>query len=364
MSKICLVLLLCCASLSAFASELLWLEKQLKNFGGDATFIQSYEDREQSYVYDQALAVIAFSRAGEFKKASKLIRALKKTQLDDGSWYFSYYLDGTSPHPQEGDMRPSGSIAWVTLAILTYQKLSEDTQFESVWLRALKHLRLNIQYHDKLRSFALRFSSVDNSKTPYNERNISSLEHTVDTISALKLAYELKQEASWLNDQIQLQDFALKMWDAEAGHFWSGADLKKGEVNKSEFYLDNQSWTALALKHLGLETQFKSALLASCKLQVKDDEKVGFTESQHMLMKAKFIWSEGTAGKALALESFKTSCPGTKISSYAQTLEIMKVDGGVRYADRENIPHFSYSPSVAGTVWTWFLKNKINPFDV
>jgi hypothetical protein len=42
----------------------------------------------------------------------------------------------------------------------------------------------------------------------------------------------------------------------------------------------------------------------------------------------------------------------------------MKIAGGVQYVDRPHIVDFSDAPSVAGTVWTWFLRHKINPLDV
>src|SRR5690606_17859280 len=100
----------------------------------------SYSDRKQSYLYDQALALIAFSKAQDFVTAERLAAGLVQTQNRDGSWYFSYYLDGKSPHPFEGDMRPNGAIAWATLALLTYQSQSQKKTFQKSWQKALKYL--------------------------------------------------------------------------------------------------------------------------------------------------------------------------------------------------------------------------------
>lgn len=351
-------------AITAQGVEMQWLEGQMRPYKIDQAFIQSYTDRSQSYLYDQALAIIAFSRAGDHVRAKQLVKSLETVQNADGTWYFSYYLDGKSPHPAEGDMRPHGAIAWAALAVLTYEKESKDKSFREVWKKSLQHLEKNIVWIPRLKQHGLRFSSVDNKKTKWNEREVAALEHALDGVAAFRLAFILSDDKRWKKSQKQLEDFSVSMWDEAEGHFWSGANMLTGKINRSEFYLDNQSWSALALSHLPLKEKFQSALQASCRLSVVSGTRRGFSESRSPASQQEFIWSEGTAGKALALSLQQGQCGETSAAQYMETLESMKIAGGVQYVDRPHVPEFTDSPSVAGTVWTWFLRHRINPLDV
>nr|MBA2406130.1 hypothetical protein [Bdellovibrionales bacterium] len=57
------------------------------------TLIKSFTNHSQSYIYDQALAIIAFAKQGHQRKAKNLLKALAHLQRTDGSLYFSYYLN-------------------------------------------------------------------------------------------------------------------------------------------------------------------------------------------------------------------------------------------------------------------------------
>jgi hypothetical protein len=348
----------------AVHAEIRWLESQMRPLRTDAVLIQSFTDRSQSYLYDQALAIIAFTRAGEQANAKKLVHALEQLQNADGTWYFSYYLDGKSPHPEEGDMRPHGAIAWAALAILTYENASKDLSYRKVWKKTLTHLESHIVFIPRLKRHGLTFSSVDNIKTAWDEREVAALEHALDAVATFRLAHQLTQDMRWKKAQKRLEEFSVSLWDEAEGHFWSGANVLTGKINRGEFYLDNQSWSALALSHLPLKDKLRSALKASCRLSVVSGTRHGFTESRSPASQQEFIWSEGTAGKALALHFQEAQCAGTETSRYLDTLESMKLAGGVRYVDRPHVIDFTDAPSVAGTVWTWFLRHKINPLDV
>ncbi|MBY0518561.1 MAG: hypothetical protein K2P81_16745 [Bacteriovoracaceae bacterium] len=347
-----------------FAGEMSWLESQSKSFHTNSQLIQSYTDREQTFVYDQALAIIAFTKAGKFSTAKKLAYGLEQIQNNDGSWYFSYYPDGKSPHPTEGDMRPNGAIAWAVLSLLQYQRATNDRSFSKTWRKSLAYLEANIVNIGEENLKAVRFSSVDYKKTPWDETQVAALEHNLNSIAVFKLAFQMTKQKKWHKRQLELEKFALSLWDESVEHFWSGRNIQTGKINRSEFYLDNQSWSALALHHLKENKKIVSSLKSSCRLEVKSKSGSGFSESRSPASIQEFIWSEGTAGKALALKLNNTQCDDTHPDHYQETLEKMKVSGGVKYVDRENVNSFAHAPSVAGTVWTWFLKHQINPFDV
>lgn len=364
MKKLITISLLSLALNTVEASEIDWLTKQMRPLGRSMSLIQSYQDFPRSYIYDQALAIIAFTEAKKFSEAQRLISALEKLQLKDGSWYFSYHLDGTSPHPNEGDMRPHGAIAWVSLAILTYQKKTHDPRFAPVWNKALNYLSLYLRKVPYIEGEGLLFSSTDNAKTAWNETEIVALEHTLDIYASYRLAYQLTGSKRWLTKQKAVETFVFGMWDKERGHFWPGVHAQTGKINRHEFYLDNQSWSALAFVGHPEKEKFKKSLMASCALTTIEGKLVGFSESRSPASKQEFIWSEGTAGKALALVLYEQTCDNTSHESYLKTLDSMGVEGGVRYINQAQVADFSNAPSVAGTVWTWFLRHKLNPFGV
>ncbi len=338
-----------------------WLNSHITNLEDESRLVKSYSHKKQSYLYDQALTLISLSHSKNFSQAKGLALGLKKLQQENGSWFFSYYLDGSSPHPKEGDMQPSGAIAWAALALMTYEYHSKDKSFRPQWKNALQHLEKNFVKVDGFKGFGVRFSHVDNSQTSWSEKDVVALEHVLDTLSAFKAAYKLTKHEAFKNHQQSLEKFALEFWDEGQGHFWPGVTISTSKINRSEFYLDNQSWSALALEHLGLKSMMKQALSASCALLVKEKKWVGFKEAKRSIASTDFIWSEGTAGKAMALDRYNTRCEGVDLHNYLATLEGMKVEGGVLYVNK-TVPQFEAQPSVAGTAWTWLLKNKINPF--
>lgn len=52
---------------------------------GKGALIKSFTHNEQSYIYDQALAIIAFSHAKDQANADRLIEGLAQLQNADGS---------------------------------------------------------------------------------------------------------------------------------------------------------------------------------------------------------------------------------------------------------------------------------------
>ena len=85
------------------------LRDRIVSLKSDRALIKSFSEHTQSYIYDQALAIITFTKAGEKATARKLLKGLESVQMDDGSLYFSYNLDGSSPYPAEGDRRFAGA---------------------------------------------------------------------------------------------------------------------------------------------------------------------------------------------------------------------------------------------------------------
>jgi hypothetical protein len=371
--------------LSAFNVMALTNHELLKNLSsrlhdlpkGRGTLIKSFDSHSQSYIYDQALAIIAFTKEKDRLRAKKLLSALKHLQMQDGSLYFSYYLDGTSPYPIEGDKKIAGAMSWVALAATHYQHRFKSKEFLDFNTKLLTYLDSQIRPIEingvKMR--ALSFAPNDIPSTGFPEQDTAALEHNLDAYAAFLHFTEINKTEMWKENTTHLKQFILSMWDKDKSHFWSGANFKTGFINKSELYLDNQSWTLLALDQATLtEISPHKAMDLNCeKFFVKHEGIQGFMDSRPVRYPAsdEFVWSEGTLGQVLAMEKWgrisqsPMTCKEQKPSDFLLSIKQMKKeDGGIGYATTTANKDFTTSSSVAGTAWMYFAVNGFNPFHI
>ncbi|MFL5784345.1 MAG: hypothetical protein ACJ76H_07055 [Bacteriovoracaceae bacterium] len=359
-----ITLLLLCLATTAMAvtnEEMLKnLRSRIVELDDERALIKSFSEHTQSYIYDQALAIIAFSKAQDRTTAKKLLRGLSSLQRKDGSLYFSYNLDGTSIYPAEGDRRFAGAIAWVALAAVHYQSEFQSRDFYSFNLKLLTWLR------SQMTEGPLKFNPVDLASTKWNESETAALEHNLDAYSAFSHFARLNPGHEWKLEIASLRKFILAMWDKDRSHFWSGMNIATKRINKDELYLDNQTWSLLALDQDSLnEIDAREALSLNCEaLYVEHEGIAGFVDSKptNGVKKYEFVWSEGTLGQVLAMEKTGHSCE--KKDFIAEMNKMKKADGGIAYATATTNPDFTTSSSVAGTAWMYFASNRINPFTV
>jgi hypothetical protein len=349
------------------------LEERFSSLSSGSALIKSYPHHSQSYIYDQALAIIAFSKAKKKNKAQELLRGLEKLQLQDGSLYFSYYLDGTSPYPIEGDKRFAGAIAWVAIAATHFQAAFNSKEFKPFNEKILNYLQTQvhkISINDQS-VWAVAFAPSDIKGTPWNENKVAALEHNLDVYRAFvnfqMINHERSEEFKPLIQSVG--EFILVLWDTDRQHFWSGANIENGLINKEELYLDNQSWSLLAMDEALLKKiNPHKALQFNCKnFLVQDGEIEGFMDSRptNRPSRYQFVWSEGSAGQILAMKKTQPhfSCSSKKDGDFLKEVKkMMTSDGGIAYASSAENPDFTTSSSVAGTTWFYFATNNINPF--
>lgn len=366
---------LCLFSISSMAvtnQEILNnLRSRIVPVAGNRSLIKSFSEHNQSYIYDQALAIITFTKAGEKETAQKLLRGLSSVQKADGSLYFSYNLDGTSPYPAEGDRRFAGAIAWVAMAAVHYQAEFHSHEFVSFNLKLLQWLRSEFKpttisgvYQE-----AIRFAPSDIASSLWDESETIALEHNLDAYSAYTHFAKLNPDYEWKMEIASLRKYILSMWDKSRSHFWSGSNLRTGKINKDELYLDNQTWSLLALDFDALkEIDAHEALALNCEsLYVEHEGVSGFTDSKPTqgAPKYEFVWSEGTLGQIMAMEKTGFNCEEKSAKDLLSSVKKMKkADGGIAYATTTTNPDFTTSSSVAGTAWMYFASNRINPFTV
>ena len=341
----------------------------------NGALIKSFTNHSQSYIYDQALAIIAFSKANEKNKARELLLGLRSLQMKDGSLYFSYYLDGKSPYPIEGDKRFAGAIAWVAMAASHYQNEFKSKEFVSFNSKILSYMHSQMApiQIGGIQTKALRFAPSDIKSSSWNEFETAALEHNLDAYAAYQFFEKLNGSKIYQKDIKHIETFVMSMWDKTRGHFWSGANTKTGEINQSELYLDNQTWSLLALS----EEQLKlirphDAMELNCEVFfVKHEGVRGFMDSKPTRRPAssQFVWSEGSLGQILAMKKLEQihkkplKCNDHDSNELLKSIHFMKKeDNGIAYATKTPNPDFTTDSSVAGTAWLYFAMNDINPF--
>lgn len=183
------------------------------------SLVQSHSNRERYYTYDQALAVIALSKNKEnWSSAKNILTGMQKIQEPDGSWVFSF--------PKEPSIHSRlGSIAWMILAINHYEKKTNDLSFSQSRQRALDFIISN--------SFTIpgwegpRFSNIDAPETTWNETEILSVEHLIDTIAAIET----------LPEALKIKNSALlKKYQATLRRHWLGNRFASGSVPSKKNY--------------------------------------------------------------------------------------------------------------------------------
>lgn len=344
---------------------------------GRGTLIKSFNDHTQSYIYDQALAIITFTKENDLSTAKKLLHGLESLQLSDGSLYFSYYLDGKSPYPQDGDKRFAGAISWVALAAIHFQHKFKSKEFLAFNYRLLTYLHTQMHPIEINGSSikALSFAPSDIKTTPWAENETAALEHNLDAYAAFLHFSEINKTTKWQADVKDLKKFVLTMWDKNQSHFWSGANLKTGRINKSELYLDNQTWSLLALDSATLkELNPSEALNMNCETLFVEHEGInGFMDSKPARRPAssQFVWSEGSLGQILAMRKLRKMEKRTIYCNEKTSTDLLvsikkmkKADGGIAYSTTTTNPDFTTSSSVAGTAWLYFAANDFNPFHI
>ena len=340
---------------------------------GDGRLIRSFHDMDSAFLYDQALAVIAFSLAGERAHAEQIINALAKLQGPSGAWVFAYGVDGSDASPGV-DMRIAGANAWMGMALNAYQKAF-----------GTRYLAMSIRLHDYLRGELVGIAINGGSQTglrfaPTNyvpgRTGIFALEHQLDAYASMHQYHALNGGSQYLAAADALRRMAESLWNGT--RFLSGYDANTGSLNTEERYLDTYSWSVLALGNSGSAGQdFAAALPAMCdyfhtagKLDYPSRKVSGIVGFHDVLYGTSpsadpFAWSEGSLGAIMAMRQGAPGmrCAGNGAEEILESLRYM-VDklGAMPYATRSANPDFTSSGSVAGTAWLYYANQNKNPY--
>ena len=77
-----------------------------------------------------------------------------------------------------------------------------------------------------------------------------------------------------------------------------------------------------------------------------------------------FVWTEGSAGMALAMQRYAptTNCQGRSASNLVADLDTIMTQAGLPASTDNILNDFSESPATAGLAWYIFARVGMNPF--
>jgi uncharacterized repeat protein (TIGR01451 family) len=294
----------------------------------------------RSWIYDDALAVIAWSMEGECHAAKKTLSAMAG-QLDaDGKLGFSYNTNDLWFDP----LYRTGANAWVGYSFVFYQKECGDSQFQSAAERIANWV-LTLQ--DPITGSVKGGPDVDWFST----------EHNIDAYFFLRDIGLLKGNATYLEAARRIkQSLLTNHWNPSYGCFQQGID----DTAKA---LDAASWGALFLLSIGQPAKAGSCLdfieanfptTAICTLGGVPKTISGYKPD----VNTDVVWSEGGLGVAKAYERLDDQAKRDEI--IAEMWKMQVPNSGIVYAcpPASDFPDWE---SVAGTAWMVILQSDRDP---
>lgn len=318
------------ASVQAYS----WLVSQMTSGG----LVISYQRGHIGYTYDQAVAAIAFSIAGDYSRAKTILSTLQSLQNPDGSWYDAYY---TGTLRGQDTNKESGPNLWVSMAVASYDKFTGDHSFDAMAQRNI--------------AWCLQFQQADGGLNGGIASNGSlltwaSTEHNEDAYAALSY-FGYTTEAA--NVKAFLDNVA---WNGAEGRFNTG----RGDTS---VHTDVNAWGVLSLGASGTH-DYASGLAynQSCCQSVQSNARAtvfGFDFNGD----TDDVWLEGTAQNAEAFAvAGNTSNWNTFVS---QVTADQDSSGGVQYSmEGTNNDYFTMSTAnaVSSAGWLIMAANQYNPF--
>ncbi len=345
-------------------------------------------------LYDNALAIIAFTMVGEYSLAERIIEASSRVLSPDNDLWFSFNTHNSWPNRNDhaGAIVRSGASAWLGYAITFYLKtrLAENPNLLQQDNEAMNHLKLAQSIADKilLRQITdpadLRFGFFTGGEGRYSYRwnkethNVeeyfipgsiqwASIEHNIDIYFLLHdLAVLTGKEKYASPANILKQSIVKRSWNEENGQLNRGQRLDGADSAKA---LDCASWGAVFLQAIGEESKALTSLNSTANYFVKSNQYQGYKPYIDLLLYEDpeintlfypeapeknwndfpMIWPEGSLGVAMAY--LKMNRNEQAVELIKSMIKLQDREGGLPYATEHLRYQFSKNSSVAGTAW-------------
>jgi len=345
-------------------------------------------------IYDNALAIVAFSMAREFDPAEKIIEAASRVLSPDGDLWFTFNTHNSWPNKQDnvGAIVRSGASAWFGYAMVYYlrTRLIAQPALLNTDNQAIGFLKIARSIADKILSrqildkkdlrygfftggegnYAYKLNTEDNKiEEVFKPGKIAwaSIEHNIDIYFFLRDLARLTSNKKYETaSRILKESLLTTAWNNKIGQFDRGMRSNGRDETRA---LDCASWGAMFLHTVGEDKLANTALDSTSAYFVNTGRSRGFKPYVDALIydepeinklfypknpgkswkNVSIVWPEGSLGVAMADIKLGRKKDAKKIISGIVKLQDAK--GGVPYATESILYQFSDNPSVAGAAW-------------
>ena len=331
-----------------------------------------YRLEQRTWIYDDAVAVYAWSAAGQHARSRAVLAQLAALQNPDGSLRFSY--DTFRGEVFEEYIR-AGSLAWVGAAALVYEETSGDATFRPFATRIADYLMsLQVSAANGFATDDARYGSVlggigsyasDYTFTP-NRITWASTEHNID-------AYFFLRDLGYVSGSPRYVQAAGLVKTSLLANHWNSAQGRFNQgVGDAADALDLASWGGLFLLAVGEDAKAAQAASWMERFKINNATIARSTEPNTYnqtysspgpisgyrpyldgyVDPPAIVWAEGSWGAIL----FKLR-RGEDVTADLQSMQRMQAadpDGGFVQVTKGHkaLPYeFHVWPSVGGTGW-------------
>ncbi len=339
-------------------------------YPGGAERRTGYRLEQRSWIYDDAVAVYAFSAAGQFDKAKAVLAQLQQLQKPNGSLVFSY--DVYRGQLFDEYVR-TGALAWVGGAALAYEEASGDPTYRR-FAAGLADYVLGLQVTDPGDPL---YGSIKGGMGKYTDPGYvfdpapvpwASTEHNID-------AYFFLRDLGYLTGNDKYSRAAGLVKQGLLNNHWNNAQNRFNQGAGDDCSaLDVNTWGAIFLDAIGKDDMARTSLQYAENFRVNGQtiEKSSDPETYNMTYSSPgpingyepylpcseyvdpptLVWAEGTWGAILA--KMRLGIDASDDLRSMQRMQAADPRGGFIQVtkSRRSLPYeFSAVPAGGGTGW-------------
>ncbi|HTG20185.1 MAG TPA: hypothetical protein VK681_09080 [Reyranella sp.] len=310
------------------------------------------------FLYDQAVALIAFLQLGERAAAAALVDALLAVQNPDGGFPFANDQSVLFEHGS-GFIR-IGAVAWVCYALLLADKPEFRDWFASKTTDAARNCLAFLSTYRNPRGLLNggKGRYVGIVLDPGHVVPWWSTEHNIDAWWCFDLAAGLYGDAGYraAADSIKAV-LETDGWSEAKGIFWQGGLYAAGRnTPDGQHALDMMSWGGFVLDRWGRSQATATAIARMSRLYYVTDAPTGLSgfttfipEDGYPVGTVRSPWYEGSFGAVVAM---RIQDPARANALMATLVQAQNADGSYPYALRADpINDIHTFPALIGAAW-------------
>lgn len=341
--------------------------------------------RNCSFIYDDALALIAFLSAGKSTEAKLIADAFVYITQHDrfyspGHTRNAYmggdlitppgwtpngrantcrmpgWTDNNNWHEDEFVVSThTGNAAWMILGLLAYYQ--SGGAGDASYLNAAKIVGewINTNCYDTRGAggFTAGFEGWEPAPV---QLLYKSTEHNIDLWAAFQRLYLITGDNKWNQRALHAKNFVHAMYDSAGGKFYTGTTNDGITINTSVIPLDIQPWAIMSLR----DTTYLPALEYA-----ENNTKVGVHGYAFSNFDLSTAWMEGTAQMAAVYAMLNQNEKANSILGFIKSLQHQE---GALYATQSGTLQtgfdwvYYHRKHVGATAWYVLAEKNVNPF--